>query len=306
VASDPAQVAVVIPVWDEYVRWLGEAIASVREQDVPAAVVVVDNASTVPVPTSEGVRVVRAPRRLSAGAARNFGLSQVESEYVTFLDVDDLLPEGTLAYLSSQLSTHPEAAVCVGSILDAETGARHRSPRRFAARLARRPRLFALAHSIWSLYPTQGCAMTRTTLVREAGGYADASGGEDWVLGVSLALRGRVLITERTGLIYRAPGASLWRANRSARDVARGGAMVRTRLRSDPASPRWARLAVPVVALLQLVTIYALRPPYRALRALGSTRAAPGDESARQVGQHDERPRQVGGDEAERPAARKL
>ncbi len=57
--------------------------------------------------------------------------------------------------------------------------------------------------------------MARTAQVRDAGGYADASGGEDWVLGVSLAFRGPVVISERIGLIYRLGGASLWRANRS-------------------------------------------------------------------------------------------
>ena len=136
-ASQSPQVAVVIPVWDDYVRWLPEAVASVREQDLPADIIVVDNASTTPVPALEGVAVVRTPRRLSAGAARNLGLAEVESEYVTFLDADDLLPEGTLRHLSSELSAHPEAAVAVSSIMEA--GDRAAAPLAAALRVRPRP-----------------------------------------------------------------------------------------------------------------------------------------------------------------------
>ena len=146
--------------------------------------------------------------------------------------------------------------------------------------------------------------MARTAQVRQAGGYADASGGEDWVLGVSLAYRGPVVISERIGLIYRTGGASLWRANRSASDLVRGAAMVRERIRSDGAVPRWARLALPVVALLQLLMIYGLRPSYRALRALGPARTAPGRHGAGEARQDREGPPDVGGQESDRPAPR--
>lgn len=292
-----------IPVWDDYVHWLPEAVASVREQDMPADIIVVDNASAAPVPALEGVDVVRTPRRLSAGAARNFGLAEVESEYVTFLDADDLLPEGTLGHLASQLAAHPEAAVGVSSIVEAETGQRHSSPRPLAFALARHPRLFAAAHSVWSLYPTQGCAMARTGEVRDAGGYGDASGGEDWVLGVSLAFRGRVVMSERVGLIYRAGDATLSRADRSAAELARRARMVRRRIRSDGAVPRWAHLALPLVAVLQLVVIYGLRPAYRALRSLVPARAAPGDDGPGKAGQHREGPPEVGGEEPRMPPA---
>ena len=123
------------------------------------------------------------------------------------------------------------------------------------------------------------------------------------MLGVSLAFRGPVVMSERVGLIYRLGDASLWRANRSAGGLTRGAAMVRQRIRSDPGVPRWARLALPVVALLQLLVIYGLRPPYRALRSLIPARAAPGEEGAGEAGQHRERPPDVGGEESDRPSA---
>jgi len=50
------RVAVVIPVWDSYVSFLAEAVASVREQRVEAEIVVVDNASAEPLPALADVR----------------------------------------------------------------------------------------------------------------------------------------------------------------------------------------------------------------------------------------------------------
>jgi glycosyltransferase involved in cell wall biosynthesis len=292
-AADSAVITVVIPVWDEYVRELPQAVASVRAQAAPISLIVVDNASTASLPELDGVAVVSCATRLSAGAARNLGLERVETAYVVFLDADDLLPNGSLAFLAAELDAHPEASVCVTSILEAETGGRHRSPRPFVAGLTRLRRTFALAHSVWSLYPTQGCAMMRAGLAREAGGYGDVNGGEDWVLGVSLAFRGRVLVRERIGLIYRAQAgeASLWRSNRSAADLRRAAALVRERIRADPAVSGFARTAVPAIAMLQLLAIEVLRPLYRAVRAF-SRRAfrrastAPGKSANVESGRH--------------------
>ena len=43
--STPDEVTVVIPVWDDYVSFLPDAIESVRRDSADARVVVVDNAS---------------------------------------------------------------------------------------------------------------------------------------------------------------------------------------------------------------------------------------------------------------------
>ena len=69
------QLTVVVPVWDFYVGPpLAEAVESVRRQSVPARILVVDNASEVPVPALEGAPSVHLPIRLHAGGARNAGL----------------------------------------------------------------------------------------------------------------------------------------------------------------------------------------------------------------------------------------
>ena len=255
-------VTVVIPVWDDYVRYLPDAVASVREQAPEASIVIVDNASRMSIPEFPGSAVVRARQRLTVGGARNLGLEHVETDLVLVLDADDRLLPGTLDLLTRRMGADEGLAICATTILEAETGRRHRTPRPFVARLVRWPRLFAFVDAIWSLLPIQGCAVFRTQHAREAGGYADASWADDWVLAVSLAFRGRVEVHERHGRYYRATPSSVSSARRSHRDLQAAARLVRDRIRSDRAVPRWARLLLPLVAGMQAAAIFALRPAY--------------------------------------------
>jgi len=274
-----AGLTVVVPVWDRYVEFLTDAVESVKQNAPEAQIVVVDNASTAPVATLEDSEVVRSPRRLSEGAARNLGLDRVTTEFVVFLDADDMLLGETIEHLRSMLAADPGLAVSASSILDGQTGERHRSPRRFVSRLTRWPRALAIADTVWSLVPIQGCAVLRTEQVRQAGGYADSDLGEDWDLAVSLAWRGRVEISERLGLLYRAPEISIRRRARTPGELRASGRRVRKRLHSDPAVPRWARTLLPVLAALQLAAIYLGRPLYLGVRKAGIRRHGTSVES---------------------------
>jgi glycosyltransferase involved in cell wall biosynthesis len=258
-----APVAVVIPVWDSYVGFLEEAIASAREQEVEAELIVVDNASAEPLPMLTGARVVRSAVRLSTGAARNLGLDSVTAPLVVFLDADDLMLPGTLARLLAGLRDG-DAAFAM-AIVDGDTGGRHRAPRRLAYLLARAPRLFALANTVWSLLPTQGATIMRTADVRAAGGYGDRSQGEDWALGAALAWRGRVRLTKKPGLVYR------WRFDSPGRegadaDLLDNARALRERLRADLDVPALARTLLPLVAAAQWAAVTLVRPVVRALR----------------------------------------
>jgi glycosyltransferase involved in cell wall biosynthesis len=252
------------------VAFLADAVDSVRRSAPDTQIVVVDNASTAPVPELEGCDLVRSPRRLSEGAARNLGLERVSTEFVVFLDADDMLLGGTLEYLRRRIAADAGLAVSATSILDGDTGDRHPNPRRFAIRLARRPRAFALANSLWSLLPIQGCAILRTRQVRDAGGYADTDLGEDWDLAVLLSWRGRVEISELLGRYYRSSAGSHARRKRTPGELRESARRVRDRVRRDPAVPRWARTLLPVLATLQLAGIYVARPLYLRVRKTGS------------------------------------
>ncbi len=263
----PPPVAVVIPVWDDYVACLPAAVQSVLDQDAASEVVVVDNASVTALPGLPGIRVVRSEHRLTTGAARNVGLASVAAALVVFLDADDVLLPGSLRTLSATLSAHPEAAAVAMALVDGETGRRHRSPRLVARMLAPAPRLFALANTVWSLLPTQGATIMRTADVRAAGGYADRSHGEDWALATSLTWRGRIRFLGEPALVYRWRGDSPGRGGDAARlrTLRANAAGVRERLRADPAVPGAIRRALPLVATLQWSAAVVVRPLFRTL-----------------------------------------
>jgi glycosyltransferase involved in cell wall biosynthesis len=267
-----ATVTVVIPVWDDYVEFLSDAVGSVRRNAPEAPIVVVDNASSTSVGALEGCEIVHSSRRLSEGAARNLGLERVASDYVLFLDADDMLLDGTLELLAERLAADPALAVSASSILDGVTGERHRTPRRFVPALARRPRVFALLNSIWSLLPIQGCAVLRTDQVRAAGGYADSDLGEDWDLAAALAWRGRIEVSERLGRYYRSTEGSSARRARSAEELRTSARRVRGRMRRDPGVPRWGKAVLPLVAAMQLGAIYLARPAFVGVRRLATGR----------------------------------
>jgi hypothetical protein len=264
-----ADVSIIVPAWGAYAGSpLREAIATLLEQDLPARVIVVENASVEPLPEFQGVEVVRAPRRLTVGAARNLGLERVTTPYVLFWDADDLMVPGTLRFLRDRIGSDRRLVAVAAAIIEDEPRVRHRWPPRWSARLARLPHIFAFCHAIWALFPTTGATILRTDAVRDSSGYADADSGEDWVLGVSLAFRGRIELHERSGRIYRRLGESLWERRRSPRDLLEHAAAVRRRMRGDPGVPGWARAATPLVAALQAIVLVGLSPLARVVRRL--------------------------------------
>lgn len=97
-------------------RYLERCLEALAQQGaVVKEVLVVDNAS----PDGsgrlalgrDGVRLVEAGGNLGPAAARNLGLSLVETAYVLFLDNDVYLPAGAVAQLWSALALEPEACL---------------------------------------------------------------------------------------------------------------------------------------------------------------------------------------------------
>jgi glycosyltransferase involved in cell wall biosynthesis len=242
----------VVPVWDEYVRpWLADALASLREQDLKVPIIVVDNASEVPLPELPGVSVVRAPRRLTLGAVRNLGLAHVGTAYVVAWDADDVMLPGTLSFLQRTIDSDPRLAAFATAIVEHPSGERHRWPRRWVGSAVRAPAAFALLDAIWSLYPTTGATIMRTELVRAAGGFGDRGCGEDWCLGVSLAFRGRIGWSEVPGRVYRLHDRSMRIRHRTLPYQRQKARNVRARILTDSGIPGWARRVLPLIALGQ-------------------------------------------------------
>lgn len=270
-ATGGPRTTVVIPVWgDPYKALLRDAVASVLAQSRTCEVIVVDNASDGPIEPPDGAMVLRSPQRLSRGEARNFGLREVKTEFVLFLDADDLLLPGALARLESHLDADPEGAACAMSIMEGDVAAsvpdrRHSVPRQFVPGLSRIRPVFMVLCAVWPLYSTQGGTLIRTGAIKGRA-YADADGGEDWPLGVSLALRG-VTVLEEPGLLYRRhPAGGGWSDPRTSGYLPQGASAVRARLRDDPATPRWLRVSLPLVALAQATLLKVFWPLHIRIR----------------------------------------
>jgi cellulose synthase/poly-beta-1,6-N-acetylglucosamine synthase-like glycosyltransferase len=258
----PRRVTVVIPAWDAYVGFVPRAVASVRDQDLPVRVVIVDNASAAKVPAIDDCELIRSEQRLSRGEIRNVGLAAVETEYVMFFDADDVLLAGAPVRLVRRLDRRPLSLAAVGRILE-PSGRFHRTPRPVSAFLARRPRAFAWINAVWSLFSTQGCTIMRTAAVRQAGGYADTSDAEDWALGASLAFQGPIAFDPEPALIYQLRPNSV---DRSTRQLLANATLIRNRLRND-GSAQIAPWQLAVLSVAQVLAVLLCRPIVRASRS---------------------------------------
>jgi glycosyltransferase involved in cell wall biosynthesis len=261
--SAAREIAVVIPVWDEYVQWLPRAVGSLGTQGVAVRAVVVDNASRVAVPSIAGATNLRLTRRVSVGAARNAGLAAVSAPLVCFLDADDELLPGTLARLRDRLAAKPSSVVAVPRSLAWAEGSGEAVawdwPRPLAYRLCRQRRLFSLITALRNAYPTTG-VLVRADALRNSAGFADADHEEDWLPAVALAARGHIDLDARPGRRCRVSERSLYGAGAGLATMRANRRALRRALRHDPRTRGlamtfgWALAAAHLVSALVKAT----------------------------------------------------
>ena len=183
-----AGVTVVIPTRDRP-SLLADALASVEAQQSRAAhtVVVDDGSAEPPLPLAgPAVEVLRHPRALGVAAARNGGLEQVETEWVAFLDDDDLWAPGKLErQLAVAAAERADFVWCGVVVVDAR----------------RRPVGIVAAADPGALLPrllrtntigSPSAVLVRTELVRAVGGFDEELALlADWDLWLRLAAAGR-------------------------------------------------------------------------------------------------------------------
>lgn len=115
-------VSVVIPAYNSE-RYVAEAIRSALGQtQPPAEVIVIDDGSTDG--TADVVRSISDPRvhysyqeNGGIGAARNNGIQQARSTYLSFLDSDDCWPADKLSVQLHEFASHPEVDMVFGQAL---------------------------------------------------------------------------------------------------------------------------------------------------------------------------------------------
>ena len=253
-AASTASLTVVIPVWDDYVRWLPDCISSIANQrpDAPLDILVVDNASGTALPAlPAGVATTRLPTRVSLGAARNHGLARINTPFVAFADADDLFPAGYFAFALARLQARPEL-VAVGMrpvALDDATGQERPFawPTDGAIAASRHRRRLALRGLLKEPSIVMSGSVFRTSAVREAGGYSDLSYGEDANLALLLPFLGDIELHTAPNRRYRIHPNSIARRPPTRATLETSFADARQRLRSHPAVPLWAKLLLPAI-----------------------------------------------------------
>src|SRR5215831_17288461 len=114
------KLSVVIPTHNR-AKLLPRAVESVRQAGTDLEVIVVDNASADD--TSQvcarltDIRYIRLDRNTGEGGARNIGIRESQSDFVAFLDDDDLRLPGSLDKQMEVLVQAPEAALVYGPVL---------------------------------------------------------------------------------------------------------------------------------------------------------------------------------------------
>jgi len=202
---------IVIAVWDQHARLLPRCLQAIRNEPVAADLVLVDNASGLPLDIPRGARLITLTKRQSIGAARNAGLAQVNTPFVVFADADDETAPSSLNRGLALLHRQPRAPGVLGrSIVEEHQRCRRGRTPRTAFRLASQYAP-SLAPLFW-LFAFQ-CSITstvlRTATVRDAGGFPDSSSDEDWHLAARLARRGPFICLDQPVRIYhRHPAAA--------------------------------------------------------------------------------------------------
>lgn len=129
------------------------------------------------------IDVLQQPKP-GASAARNMGLSRVESLYMMFFDSDDELHPDAVSRYMQAFAAHPDADI-IGSTIQFHDGTRSLGIAK--AVFTTEPE----AHIIHGILSTQRMA-ARTALFREVGGWQEQyNGWLDWNLGLRLMLRTR-------------------------------------------------------------------------------------------------------------------
>lgn len=205
---EPGAVAVVIPTRDR-ADLLALTLRSVREQTLPVRqLIVADDGSTdhtEAVVGAAGGTLVRNPAGgWGAAGGRNAGLAQVRTEFVAFVDSDDLLlPEG-LQRLRGALSREPAAPFAYGRALVARVGpdAGWEPDSLIATPPWHRAEPLAWLYAA-NTVPSPG-TLVRTASVRAVGGYdEDVVFVEDHDLWVRLARLGAPAYVPEVVAVYR-------------------------------------------------------------------------------------------------------
>lgn len=117
---DNSLISVIIPVKNG-TNYLGEAIASLRRQDMNLEIIVVDDGSadeTAELARKAGCVVLQHPVSRGQVAGKNTGIVAAKGDYILFLDHDDRVRDGALRTMYEALAADPSVVAVQAMVQD--------------------------------------------------------------------------------------------------------------------------------------------------------------------------------------------
>jgi glycosyltransferase involved in cell wall biosynthesis len=196
-ATHSPKVSVVIPMYNAE-QFILRTLHSVLQQDLTdIEVIVVDDGSTdqcrqlVEQIQDERLTLLTQVNN-GVSAARNLGLSKIKSEYVYFLDADDILAKDALSRCYQILQRSPKLVAVYGETNTfIENDDIEATLKQTSTVLARRPHGHILRYLIKGNFICTGAILLRTKAVTQANGFCTSLKlGEDWAYWVEVAALG--------------------------------------------------------------------------------------------------------------------
>lgn len=197
--------SILLPVWNPPVRYLAEAIASVRAQCYPEwELCIVDDASTAAdvaqclereAAAEPRIRLARRPANGGIARATNDALAMARGEYCGFLDHDDTLAPDALLCMAEAVGAKPEAALVYSDEDKLDAAGKRSMP-------------FFKPDWDGEWMRTTNCVLhfmvARTQVLRDLGGFAPGiDGAQDWDLALRVAeTAGRARIVHVPHVLY--------------------------------------------------------------------------------------------------------
>lgn len=198
-------VSVIIPTLNRCAL-LPRAIESARRAVSDVEIIVVDDASEDQTrevcQDMSGIVYIRTRRRLGTGGARNVGVIASSSEYISFLDDDDVRLSGSIDAQVESLEARPDAGMIYGRVLYGDQECRPKGGS-YPEQCPQGDLFWRLMS--WNFIPCPTVVFRRACLLRLGLLEESAPGIDDWDLWIRIAELYPVLATEQAVAIWRQP-----------------------------------------------------------------------------------------------------
>jgi glycosyltransferase involved in cell wall biosynthesis len=198
------KVSVIVPTYNR-VALLRCAIESAKAGGSELEVIVVDDASTDGTPelcaSLTGIRYIRLSKNRGLANARNVGILESSSEFIAFLDDDDLRLPGSLEAQLRVLEAEPDAAFCYGQALIGDARRQLPTGEIYPASCPRADIFWKLLED--NFIPMPSVVARKSSLLEHGCFNVELELIEDWDMWLRLSERSPVAVVEEPVAIYR-------------------------------------------------------------------------------------------------------